>query len=104
MATSPPPLPSGTGSTAPSWPLGILESVHTAALAAAPLGSLDSWIHYAILPAIPLYLQAYVLVGPQGASSRALRAALGMLGIALMVRGWLSYRFTGEQHGAAWGW
>jgi hypothetical protein len=77
-----------------SGPFGILEPIHAAGLRGQPVGSPASWLHFAIIPLVPIYLQAYLLVGDR--STRGLRAALGVLSLGLMWRAWSGWRFDRE--------
>ncbi|BEI98086.1 hypothetical protein CcaverHIS631_0303850 [Cutaneotrichosporon cavernicola] len=49
---------------------------------------------YIVLPLLPIYLQAYVLLGKQGEVIRAVRRAAAGVAVGGIVKAWLSFRFT----------
>ncbi|CAK9783403.1 hypothetical protein CC85DRAFT_90840 [Cutaneotrichosporon oleaginosum] len=78
-----------------------LSRVHFKALNASPL----SWdarvlLAYAILPFIPFYVQAYLLLGPQTDAVRAARRAAGGAAAAGLIKAWMSYRFFNPEFNA----
>jgi hypothetical protein len=79
-------------------PYGVFEFLHRWGLRGASLETAPvwGWIELMVLPLIPLYIQAYLLVGTGQSSTRVLRAALALITVALMARGWTSWRFTSE--------
>ncbi|WVW79976.1 hypothetical protein I302_101949 [Kwoniella bestiolae CBS 10118] len=75
----------------PSTPFGPFQPLHEYTIThAAPL-SWDNWYHLFVIPLIPLYIQA-VLLRYEG--TRYYRVAVGVLGICLLSRAVVSYRFT----------
>ncbi|WVQ74502.1 hypothetical protein IAR50_004103 [Cryptococcus sp. DSM 104548] len=71
-------------------PFGFLEPLHGYVLAHSEPLTLNNWWRLAVLPTVPLFLQA-VLLRKEG--TRKDRIALGVLGIALLWHACLRYRF-----------
>lgn len=51
---------------------------------------------YWILPVIPVFLQAWLLLGEQNATTRAARKALAGVAVALIWKAAFGYRLVGE--------
>jgi hypothetical protein len=77
----------------PSEPFGFLEPLHQYILANAQPISVTNAYQLSLIPLIPLALQTYLLQIP---GTRSYRAALAVVGITLIIRAFLSYRFPSE--------
>lgn len=76
----------------PEQPFGpLLSPLHHYILRTAEPITLSNAHQLAIIPLIPLGLQAYLL---QYEGTRIWRMAVGMVGVTLMMNAWMSYRFV----------
>jgi hypothetical protein len=70
---------------------GLLNTLHDRLLEADEL-NLTACVLWVVAMA-PLLPQAYLLLAP---GTRPARAAIGVLGLSLIVNAWMQYRFTSE--------
>jgi hypothetical protein len=71
-----------------------LNALHAHLVHAAPF----DWTAVAlwVVASAPMLLQAYLLLAP---GTRVARAAIGALGVGLLVHAWTGYRVYGKQKG-----
>lgn len=85
-----------TNATLLSPPFGPFNAVREHVVRnAAPLNPLRFLFFFAT-PCAVIYYQALLLVSPGARKNRGKRAAMGVLGLAVMLNSWTSYRFVCE--------
>ncbi|WWD08865.1 hypothetical protein V865_006979 [Kwoniella europaea PYCC6329] len=75
----------------PSTPFGPFQPLHEYAIANAESISWDNWYNLFVIPLVPLYIQALLL---RYEGTRYYRIAVGVVGITLLGRAVVGYRFT----------
>jgi hypothetical protein len=72
---------------------GLLQPMNTYILEHAQPLTWSNWPNLLLWPIIPLGIQALLL---QYEGTRGARAALGVVGLGMMLYAWAGYRFDGE--------